>query len=403
MEPSMLVVRAIEDHEFEAFREALLTTFGSDADSDPDGPARTRATVPPGRAWAAFDGATVVATAATFAMTLGVPGGTMPMAGLTMVAVRPSHRRRGLMRTLVGRHLDDARAHGEAISGLWATQAGIYGRFGYGIAAESDVLEIEWGGQVVAGQRALDAIAWVAPADARHRLPPIYERAVADRPGVLHRSPTWWDQRRFLEAPFVRDGGSLRRTAVAVRGGVDVGYVVYRAHAAWTGNQPTGKTAIDELIAVDGQAEATLWRFVAGIDLFPRAEWDNAPVDSALPWLLSDPRSLHRRRWDALWLRIDDVAAALAGRRYQRDGALRFAVDDEAWQLEVSGGQGTCSRTSAPAELHLDRAGLASLFLGGVSATTLARAGRAGGERDALRTADELLGWPVPPWCPEVF
>ena len=399
----MLVLRAITDDEYEAFRATLFTTFGDDLERDPDGAARARALLQPGRAWATFDGATMVATAATFALTLGVPGGTMPMAGLTMVSVRPTHRRRGLMRALIERHLDDARAHGEPISGLWASQATIYGRFGFGIAAEAEDLALDCRNATVSDGRDLDDTTWIEADEARRRLPPIYARAVADRPGVLHRTPVWWDQRRFLEAPFVRGGASLRRTVVAVRDGVDVGYVVYRARGAWTDNVPSGETDIDELLAVDGRAEATLWRFVAGIDLFPRAVWDNAPVDGALPWLVGDPRALRRRRCDALWLRIDDVAAALAGRRYPRDGALTFALEDQTWRLEATGGRGSCAPTTTTPDLHLDRASLSSMFLGGVSATTLARAGRLRGSIAAVRTADELLGWPVPPWCPEVF
>jgi predicted N-acetyltransferase YhbS len=312
----MLVLRAITDDEYEAFRATLFTTFGDDLERDPDGAARARALLQPGRAWATFDGATMVATAATFALTLGVPGGTMPMAGLTMVSVRPTHRRRGLMRALIERHLDDARAHGEPISGLWASQATIYGRFGFGIAAEAEDLALDCRNATVSDGRDLDDTTWIEADEARRRLPPIYARAVADRPGVLHRTPVWWDQRRFLEAPFVRGGASLRRTVVAVRDGVDVGYVVYRARGAWTDNVPSGETDIDELLAVDGRAEATLWRFVAGIDLFPRAVWDNAPVDGALPWLVGDPT-----RAPAPALRC-----AVAARRRRRRRAGRAAL-----------------------------------------------------------------------------
>ena len=51
----------------------------------------------------------------------------------------------------------------------------------------------------------------------------------------------------------------------------------------------------------------------------------------------------------------------------------------------------------------MPRAALGSLYLGGVAASRLARADRVHGDAAALATADRLFGWPVAPWCPEVF
>ena len=129
-------IRTVADDEIGAFRATMIATFAGDPDEDADAEARFRALIEPDRRWAAFDGGALVATAATFAFTLTVPGGALPMAGLTMVTVRPTHRRRGILRGLISAHLDDARRRGEPIGGLWASESGIYGRFGYGMAAE---------------------------------------------------------------------------------------------------------------------------------------------------------------------------------------------------------------------------------------------------------------------------
>lgn len=400
----MLEIRPIADSEAEVFRDCVLTTFGGDHEDDPAGAARVRALVPPGRAWAAFDAGTVVATAASFALTLGIPGGTLAMAGLTMVSVRPSHRRRGLMRALIRLHLEDARARGEPIGGLWASEATIYGRFGYGVAAEGDELEIETPGlEITAAAGDGDAYEWLDEAAARARLPAIYARAIADRPGALHRSEVWWRERRFLEAPFLREGASLRRHVVARRDGDAVGYVVYRQRDEFDNGKPSGTTEIVELIAVDARAEASLWRFVLGIDLFPTATWANAPVDTTLPWIVSDRRQISRSRNDTLWLRIDDVATTLAARRYQIDGELRFAVGAQTWQLEVDGGHARCTPVDAAPELRFELAALGSVVLGGVPVGLLARAGTVTGAADAAARAERLFAWPVAPWCPEVF
>ncbi|MBP9087090.1 MAG: GNAT family N-acetyltransferase, partial [Kofleriaceae bacterium] len=135
-------IRAIRDDEVNAFRIALMTVFGGDADDDPHGDDRFRHLVAREQAWAAFDGPHIVATTASYNMEIVVPGGTLPMAGLTNVTVRPTHRRRGLLRALIGHHLDDAKARGFAASGLWASEASIYRRFGYGMAASHDQVEI---------------------------------------------------------------------------------------------------------------------------------------------------------------------------------------------------------------------------------------------------------------------
>jgi predicted acetyltransferase len=399
----MLEIRAIRDHEVEAFRDCGMATFGNDRDDDPNGPARTRALIAPGRAWAAFDGDAMVATAATAGFVVGVPGATLAMAGLTMATVRPTHRRRGLLRALIGRHLDDARERGEPISGLWASEATIYGRFGYGIAAEADELELDTRGQTIAAVDGEDACEWVAEPAARARLPAIYARAIADRPGALHRTEVWWRERRFAEVPFQRGGASLRRFVVVRRGDRDTGYVAYRQRPGEHAGVASGAIEIDELIAVDARAEASLWRFVVGIDLFPTARWHNAPTDSALPWLVSDPRRLVRRRSDTLWLRIDDIAATLAARRYPVDGGLVVCVGDASWALSVEAGRGRCVRTDAAPELQVPRAALGSIVLGGVPVAMLARAGQIAGDADAVARAGRLFAWPVAAWCPESF
>jgi predicted acetyltransferase len=397
--------RTITDAELPAYREAMMTTFGEDAEGDEGGVDRTRALCDPSRLWAAFDGATIAGSAATYDFDLVVPGGgRLTMAGLTMVMVRPTHRRRGLLRELMRLHLDDAARRGVAISGLWASEASIYGRFGYGVAVEGDAVEIKDAGPIDAGRgRALDEIEWLDDARAREVLPAIYERAIAHRPGALIRSELWWRERRFIEVPLMRGKASRRRHVAARRGGELVGYLSYRQRPGFTDGLPSGKLDIVELVATDPLAEATLWQFACHVDLFPTVTWWNAPTDDALVWSVADPRRIVRRRVDTLWLRIADVPAALTARTYVSDGALCIAVDDAAWELTVEGGAPRCTPAARAPELRLSRAALGSLYLGGVSASRLARADVVHGGATALATADRLFASAVAPWCPEVF
>ncbi len=397
-------IRAIRDDEVSAFRAALMTVFGGDADDDPHGDDRFRHLVACEQAWAAFDGPHIVATAASYNMEIAVPGGTLPIAGLTQVTVRPTHRRRGLLRALISEHLNDAKNRGFAASGLWASEAKIYRRFGYGLAASHDHVEISNAHAVnFIDGGARDEVAWIDEAQARDVMPAIYATATAGRPGTVRRSDVWWRERRFLEAPFIRAGASRRRHVMATRAGMPVGYVSYRQRGGFDTGQPSGKLEIIELIGIDARAEATLWQLVMSVDLFPTVTWSNAPSDLVLPWMLDDWRRVQRTRGDNIWLRIDDVATALTRRRYQNDGTLCINVDGVTWELNVHDGTAQCTLSTKPADITLDQATLGSLYLGSMPAQHVAAAGWIKGTPAAIATTDRLMAWPVAAWCAEIF
>jgi predicted acetyltransferase len=398
-------IRTIRDDEVQAYRDSLMATFGEEPESDEGAAERFRALMDPTQAWAAFDGATVVGTAGTFLIPLIVPGGeVLPMAGLTAVTVRPTHRRRGILRELMRLHLEDARRRALPVSGLWASEASIYGRFGYGVAAEGDAMAIERAGTIAfLADGELDQLEWLDTARARTVLPAIYARAVANRPGALVRSAAWWTERRFMETSFARHGASRRRHVLARRGVELVGYVQFRQRTGFVDGLPAGKVEIVELLGIDSRAEATLWKFALQVDLFPKVTWWNAPVDDTLAWMVTDPRRIARRRTDTLWLRIEDVPRTLAARHYTSDAVLRLRVDDETWELAVEGGRARCTTTTREPDLQVARAALGSLYLGGVSASRLARAERIHGDPAAIAVADRVFASPIMPWCPEVF
>lgn len=396
-------LRPITDDELEAWRLELHANFGLDPASDPRGAERFRALIGAERMFAAFDRGEIVATAATFDLDVSVPGGGLvPMAGLTTVTVRPTHRRRGLLRGLMELHLDDARRRGFGVSGLWASESTIYGRFGYGVAAWSDKLEVPTSGITIAGLGTPDDVDVVSdPSGAG--IDSIYDAARRTRPGQPSRSPAWWTYRRFEDRPAQRGGASPQRHAVARRGGAPVGYVAYRQRLAFEHGVATGSVEIVELVAVDDVAEASLWRYLATIDLFPNLRWWNAPVDALVPWLASDPRHVRRDRTDALWLRIEDVDATLAARRYGADGTLRLEVEGAVHELTVADGVARASRTERAPDLRLDRASLGAVYLGGDAPSTLARIGRVRGEPAAIELADRMFRTSRAPWCAEQF
>ena len=94
------------------------------------------------RTLAFFDGPEMVATAGIFSYEMTVPGGRLACAGVTRVTVRSTHRRRGLLTAMMRRQLDDMHQRGEPLAALYASEAPIYGRFGYGLATYEASLEV---------------------------------------------------------------------------------------------------------------------------------------------------------------------------------------------------------------------------------------------------------------------
>lgn len=396
-------IRAITAEEILAFRANMRTVFGFDQPEDEREAERYGELMRLERTYGAFDDGELIGTAAAFDFELTIPGATLPMAGLTQVSVRGTHRRRGVMSRMLAAHFADVATRGEALSGLWCSEATIYGRFGYGSVGDSYDLEIDLPRVRIDAQLGGDVTAIVDEDRATELLPALYERVRLARPGMLTRSPAWWKHRRFREL----NKNQPKRYVVCRRDGEVTGYAVYRLRAKFEHGLADGTVEIIELFALDARAEASLWHLITSMDLFTKATWWNAPPDTSLPWIVDDPRRVTRLLLDHLWLCITDVPAAMAARRYTCDGAVRFAMRHpdrrETYELVVSDGRGSCRSTTAAAELELDPDALGSIYLGGVSPRILAQARRISGDATAIARFAQLLAWPVAPWCPEVF
>lgn len=403
-----LEVRPITPEEFDAFALANATGFGTQPQSYID---EARAVLELDRTLAAFDDGQICGTTAIFSYDVAVPGGSLPMAGVTWVAVLPTHRRRGVLTALMQRQLSDISERGEPLAGLWASESIIYGRFGYGLAAFGAALSIE---------REHTKFARAPEASGRTRLidrdealrtwPAVYEQVMATQPGMFSRNETWWQHHTLRANEDSRGGFSGRFYVQYEEDGKPLGYARYRIKANSEVGVPDGTLVVQELFALTEGAYAALWQYIFGVDLVGQIETRGRPLEEPLLWMLADSRRLTRQPLDSLWLRIIDVAAALEGRRYAIDGRLTFEVRDGfcpwtegRYELEVSEGRAACRTTAAEPEITLDAADLGAIYLGGVRATALARAGRIEGERQALERTDRLFAWEPAPWCPEVF
>src|SRR4051794_17913737 len=135
-------LRPVTEDEFPAFARSVEAAFGSQPTDDdlPD----FRSLTELDRTLAAFEGDRIIGNAGAFSLEVTVPGGaSLPMAGVTVVGVRSTHRRKGVLTAMMRAQLEDVRERGEPMAGLYASESVIYGRFGYGIASSQVQVVIE--------------------------------------------------------------------------------------------------------------------------------------------------------------------------------------------------------------------------------------------------------------------
>jgi predicted acetyltransferase len=409
----MWEIRSLSADDVDLFRERLARGFGQDGDQD-DETARERfqAVFEYERIFAVYDGEDIIGTGGAFSFDLTVPGGReVPMGGTTIITVQPTHRRRGVLRQLMNRHLDEVADRGEPLAGLWASEASIYGRFGYGPATFRHTTKID---AAALGFREPPTdstrVRLVESGDAAHLLPPIYDAVRRQRPGMLTRTEGWWAHRRLADPESSRGGKSAQRYLICETEGSAAGYAVYRQDARWDDFVADGEVIVSEVIAGDPSSHRAIWFFLTNIDLFPRVSWWNMPVDDPLGASVTDNRRVRRTLADAMWIRVMDVGAGLEARAYEGDGTVTFSVEDATrpqnsgtYRLEVEGGEPRCARTTDRPQLSFDVDVLGHLYLGGGDARVMAAAGRIGGDPDAVSTLHRLFLTDTAPWCPEVF
>ncbi|HWB34775.1 MAG TPA: GNAT family N-acetyltransferase [Rugosimonospora sp.] len=340
-----------------------------------------------------------------------VPGGTLPCGHVTMVGVRATHRRRGLLRWMITEQLADIRGRGEPIAALWASEGRIYQRFGYGLAAWRLALEID---HEVALNTPVPAEAGrlrSAKFDdtAADLLTKTYERVRLARPGFSNRSEAWW-RKVLSDPPSAREGATpMRLTVHEGTDGID-GYAIWRVKTDWD-HSPKGQVQVRELITADPVAYRALVGLLLSVDLTRTVTWGRAAVDEPVLQMVNEPRRLGAAQRDALWVRVTDLPAALAGRRYATPVDVVLGVTDAllpenagTWRLTGDTGSATCARTGADPDLSLDVQALGAAYLGGPTLAQLAAAGRVVEHTPgALARASAAFGWLRQPAATEGF
>jgi predicted acetyltransferase len=375
--------------------------------SDPDEVARDAdlKLLVPERTLGAFDGDDVVATGGWYSLAMTLPGGSTEVAGVTWISVNPTYRRQGVLRALMTRQLNDLHDGGHPVAALWASEPGIYGRFGYGLASWQLALKAPRGARFLAPVENGGIRLVVGPT--AKDLATAHAAVLPDRPGWFARDDDWWAH-RLQDHERARGGASTLRAALLD----DRGYALYRTKNTWSDGGADGTVQVVELVAADPDAEARLWRFLLDTDLAGTITAWNLPVDTPLLHLVADVRRLQARKADGLWVRLVDLAEALPLRRY--DGPLDVVVEvaDEhcpwntgRWRLHVADGSMSCERTDRGSDVSLDVRQLGAAYLGGTRLVDLGTAGLVTEHTPgALAAMSASFGWQGrTPHCPEVF
>ena len=364
------------------------------------------------RSIGAFDGDAMVGTAAAFTLRFTVPGGEVDGAGVTMVGVLPSHRRRGVARTMMTSQLREIRERGEPVAALWASEDAIYRRFGYGPATLQALIDMPRHRATFLDDSPIRGTVRLLKQDeAIEHFPRVYERVRTQTPGTFVRSEDWW-RHRILRAPGRDEGGPFFKASLE-HDGEPAAYAIYQVQQKWEHGFSSGAVELREVMAATPQGHLDIWKFLFGVDLveYVRSSSFFLPSDHPLQLMLAEPRYLRFMLSNGLWVRLVDVPAALEARTYARDGRATLEIDDPlfeanagTWRLEVEGGRAAVTRASGHADVRLGIADLGSVYLGQFTFAHLAAAGRIE-VRDAaaLARADDMWRTTSAPWCPEIF
>lgn len=402
-------LRVARPEDVAPFMTALARTFGEAMRDEDVADWRTR--LEPDRVFVGWDGQLAVGGGAIYSMRFSVPGGDVAGGGVTAVGVLPTHRRQGMLRRMMGEMFAQGIERGEPVHFLWASEAAIYQRFGYGLAAFKARFDLPTPRSAfIEARPSSGRLRLIEQEEASRLLPPVYEAWRATRPGAWSRTEAWW--RSLLDDPeWHRHGGGPRNLLVHERDGRVRGYAQYHLHEEWDERGPRDQLHVFEAIGLDPAAERDTWRFLCDMDLVRTVRYDLAPLDHPLLHLLREPNALGFTVGDALWARILDVPSALEARGYGAAGTIAFELRDEGlpanagrWRLDTGSDRPRVARTDDPADLALDTSDLAAVYLGGVTLAQLQRAGRvqelvAG----ATPRADALFVSAVAPWSPRIF
>jgi len=376
---------------------------------------RTRDLFEPERGLGAHDGPLLVGTALGISFRMAVPGGVEPVFGVTGVAVRQTHRRRGIQRALMERQLSDLHAGGlEPVAVLGASESAIYGRYGYGPATSEVSFTLRAGESRFVPDAPADPglrLRGAVPAEALPEMVKVFDSWLGSRAGAFARTDAWWTA-LIDDSEHFRQGFGPMRCVLAEDAAGPRGYALFRTREADDEHGlPDGRLTVNELFATDPAAYAAVSAHVLDRDLVRTITLPGRPADDPLLRLLADPRRTRGQATDGLWARLVDVDRALMARRYAAPADAVVEVRDDVcpwnagtWRLRVEAGGAECARTDEAPDVTLPVAALGAAYFGGTRLLSYGEAGLATEHRTgALRALSAAFAWDPSPWSPTEF
>jgi predicted acetyltransferase len=405
----VVVVRTITEDEVPAYTAAATRGFhtlprAGDAEF-------LRPQIDTGRAYGVFDGDAIVGTARSFATPLTVPGPCeLTAAAVTQVTVHATHRRRGALTELMRQQLDEVAGRDEPVAVLIASEAPIYGRFGYGAASENLRLEVDTRQLRFTSPPRPGRVRFVDAVEFRSIGPKVYERFRIAQVGAIQRDDAWWDAMAGINPRAGADPPGFL-AVVDEPDGSHTGFAHYTVSQNWEARQPASTMLLQDLVTVTDAAYDWLWRLVTSTDLIVHITAPDRPAREPLRALIEDRRHvLEAERNDFLWARLLDVPTALASRRYRVADRIVFEVLDAfrpssggRFALDAGPTGATCGESSEPPDLTVTQSDLGACFLGSVPLWPAVVAGRVSEHRPGAAAAfDRLFALSPaerPAWC----
>ena len=401
-------IRPITEAEFEPALRSLEAAFSGGLTDDD---LRQERLVAETDRWlAALEDGRIVGGAAAASYRMTVPGGgQVATAGITAVGVQPTHRRRGINTALMRTQLDDVRERGEPLAALFASEGGIYGRYGYGMASFIGEVNLEVERSAfVRGHRSTGRMRLLDRAEALPLMRSVYDAEQARRPGMIALDDRWWEW-LFFESS--KDEDDPVKYVIHEQDGTVDAFATYKVKHEWPESIAKLEVTVRQLMGSTSQGWADMWRYLFDIDLVHSLNAWNRPVDEPLLDLMQEPRRLRFSLKDGLYVRLVDVPVALAARRYTGDGAVVIEVTDPfcpwnegRYAIATTREGASCERTKEGAQIACTATDLGAVYLGGTGFRRLHRAGRVQElTPGALALADALFTTDPAPWCSFLF
>ena len=353
-----------------------------------------------------------ISTVSSWPAELTVPGETSVTAwAISAVTVAPTHRRRGIARAMIESELRTAAALGVPVAMLTVSEATIYSRYGFAPAAmmadwQIDSRRADWSGPAASGR-----LHFISLEQLSEQGLALVESVRLNTPGQMQFSGYLWERLAGQTGEWKDEAKNLRAVRYDDANGVPQGFVVYQLKAH---ERDFALHTLDVryLVAVTDDAYAGLWRYIVEHDLVSTITASLRSTDEPVAWQISNYRAAHKTiESDHLWTRILDVPAALEARSYGAGGKIVFEVTDPLGFAEgrflldiyedgtavVDAFDEAVPDDAAAVSLTVNE--LSALYLGGVSAVTLVRAGRITElTEDAAIGIDAAFASQVAPW-----